>query len=301
MLMTGKSYRGKLLPLTESEAAATARLKSDVMVLAGERNTDNYHQLELAAEFITNRFRDLDYTVRRDEYEVNGLSVANIVAERTGGKRGDEILVVGAHYDSPNGSVGADDNASSVVGVLELARRFRDVHSKRTVRFVAFVNEEPPYFQTDLMGSRVYAKRARERGEKIKAMLCLDCIGYYSDKAGSQIYQPPLDRFYPNTADFIAFVSNIRSCLLLRRCIKIFRKTTQFPSEGLVGPESIAGVGWSDHSSFWHENYPAIMITDTAHLRNPHYHQPSDTPEKLDYEKLSRVVVGIGNVVQSLL
>ena len=305
MLLIGKRHKGRLPPLTPDEASATTNLKADVATLAttiGERNMDNYRQLCAAANFLADSFSALGLVVRRDEYEVNGKVVANIEAELVGGKHGNEVIIVGAHYDSPPGSPGADDNASAVAGLLELARRFQDVvNPERTVRFVAFVNEEPPYFQTDLMGSRVYAKKAKERGEKIKAMLCLDCIGYYSDEVGSQLYPPPLDRFYPDTADFISFVSNIRSSLLLRRCLKAFRNTTMFPSEGLVGPESIPGVGWSDHWSFWQEGYPAIMVTDTAHLRNRHYHLSTDTPEKLDYERMARVVTGIGNIVKSYL
>jgi hypothetical protein len=305
MLLMGKSHKGDLPPLTPEEAAASVRLKADVMMLAGtigERNTDNHQQLCIAADFITDRFRKWGLVVRRDEYVVNGLPVANVEAELAGGKRGDGVIIVGAHYDSPPNSAGADDNASGVAALMELALRFGHIAKpKHTIRFVAFVNEEPPYFQTDLMGSRVYARRAKERGEKIKAMLCLDCIGYYSDNAGSQLYPPPLDMFYPNTADFISFIGNIRSSLLLRRCIKTFRDTTHFPSEGLVGPESIQGVGWSDHWSFWQEGYPAIMITDTAHLRNRHYHLLTDTPEKLDYERMARVVVGIGNIVERFM
>ena len=302
MRFIGKKHLGELPPLTEDETAVSIRLKSDVMVLAGaigERNIEKYEQLCSATDFIANRFRELGFVVRRDEYEVDGRVVANVVAELVGGKN---IIIVGAHYDSPLGSPGADDNASSVAALLELARRFQSVAKPRhTIRFVAFVNEEPPYFQTDLMGSRLYAKRAKERGDMIKAMLCMDCIGYYSDIACSQLYPPPLDRFYPDTANFISFVGNIRSSLLLRRCLKAFRDTTSFPSEGLVGPESIQGVGWSDHWSFWQEGYPAVMITDTAHLRNRHYHLPTDTPEKLDCDRMARVVMGIGNIVERYL
>jgi Zn-dependent M28 family amino/carboxypeptidase len=131
-------------------------------------------------------------------------------------------------------------------------------------------------------------------------MLCLESLGYYSTAAGSQHYPPPLNRLYPDTADFIAFCANIASYPLLRQCIKTFRKTTQFPSEGLVAPEEFAAISWSDHWSFWQMGYSAIMITDTAFLRNPHYHLPTDTLERLDYDRMARVTEGLKLVVMSL-
>ena len=189
MLFIGKKHIGELPPLTSDETAAAIRLKADVMVLAGaigERNTDKYEQLCTTADFIADRFSDLGFAVRRDEYDVAGVSVANIEAELAGSKRGHGVIIVGAHYDSPPNSAGADDNASGVAALLELARRFQSLAKPRhTIRFAAFVNEEPPYFHTDLMGSRVYAKRAKERGDRIKAMLCMDCIGFFSDANGS--------------------------------------------------------------------------------------------------------------------
>jgi Iap family predicted aminopeptidase len=209
-------------------------------------------------------------------------------------------MVIGAHYDSPTDSPGANDNASGVAALLELARQFKTARPVRTVRFVAFVNEEPPFFQTDLMGSRVYAANARKRGEKIVAMLALETIGYYSDQAGSQHYPPPFNLFYPDTGNFIAFVGNIASRSLVHSSIKIFRESTRFPSEGLAAPGFIPGIGWSDQWAFWQEGYPGIMITDTAPFRYPQYHQREDTPDKLEYEQMARVVAGIGRVVEEL-
>jgi Zn-dependent M28 family amino/carboxypeptidase len=208
--------------------------------------------------------------------------------------------VIGAHYDSVAGTAGANDNASGVAALLELGRLLKKTKPERTVRLVAFVNEEPPWFQTEEMGSLVYARRAKKRGERIVAMLALETIGCYSDLPKSQHYPAPFNMFYPDTGNFIAFVGNLRSRSLLRRAIGTFRATTPFPSEGVAAPESISGIGWSDHWSFWQEGYPALMVTDTAPFRYLHYHESEDTPEKLDYERMARVVTGLGRVAMEL-
>ncbi len=294
----GRSYRGELPPLTEDEISRAARLRQDVVTHAfdiGERNTGNPVNLANAAEYLEARFLGLGYAVHRETFMAGGVSVANIVAEKKGRAQPEEIVIVGAHYDAPPGSPGANDNASGVAGLLEIAYGHKDA-SQRTLRCVAFVNEEPPYFHTELMGSRVHARGCRERRDKIKAMLCLECLGCYNDRPGSQIYLPPLGRWYPDRADFIAFCSNLRSYPLLRTATRVFRTTTKFPSERLV-----AGIGWSDHWSFWRERYRAIMITDTAFLRNRHYHLATDLPETLDYERMAQVVGGIQRITDYLL
>lgn len=303
ILMPRRSHRGPLPPLTGAEQERADRLQADVQVLAaeiGERTTRRPEQLARAAAFIHERFARLGYAVRDEAYQAGPVQVANIEAELVGTTRRDEIIVIGAHYDSAPGTPGANDNASGTAAVLELARHFRDAQPTRTVRFVAFTNEEPPFFHTELMGSTVYARGARERREKIVAMLSLECLGCYADRPGSQQYPPPFQRFYPDTADFIAFVGNVGSYGLLRRCIGRFRATTRFPSQGLVAPERVQFIGWSDQWSFWRYGYPAIMVTDTAIFRDRQYHLPGDTPEKLDYQRMARVVGGIGRVVEFL-
>ena len=299
--MPGKSHTGSLTPLTAEERLLAERLRTDVTLLAGaigERNTNHYPQLQQAASFITDRFRQTGYAVREESYQAAGKEVMNIEAEVKGVGQPDEIVVIGAHYDSLPDTPGANDNASGVAALLELARRFKHATPGRTVRFVAFVNEEPPFFQTDLMGSRVYAANARKRGDKVVAMLALETIGYYSDQAGSQHYPPPFSIFYPDTGNFIGFVGNFASRSLVQTSIKTFRETTRFPSEGLAAPAFIPGIGWSDQWAFWQEGYPGIMITDTAPFRYPQYHEREDTPDKLDYERMARVVSGIGRVVE---
>jgi Zn-dependent M28 family amino/carboxypeptidase len=301
--MPGKSHRGKLPPLTREEADLAGRLNAHVVTLAGtigERNAGRAPQLQQAARYIGDHFRTFGYQVREQPYRVGGQQFVNIEAEQRGALQPDEIVVVGAHYDSVTGSPGANDNASGVAALLELSHAMRNSAPRRTVRFVAFVNEEPPYFQTELMGSRVYAAAARRRGENIIAMLSLETIGFYSDAAGSQKYPAPLGSYYPDTGNFIGFVSNRESAWLLRGAVAIFRKTTPFPSEALAAPEFLTGVGWSDQWSFWQEGYSGIMITDTAPFRYPHYHLSSDTHDKLDYGRMARVTKGVNAILQQL-
>jgi len=279
------------------------RLRAHVSVLAGdigERNVWRSRALEASARHVERVLGDLGYPVTVQEFDVQGVTVKNLEAERKGNSVPEEVVVVGAHYDSIIGSPGANDNASGVAGVLEMARLLADQPLPRTVRFVAFVNEEPPFFQTDDMGSRVYASRARRRGERIVAMLSIETIGYYSEEAGSQHYPFPLSLVYPNTANFIGFVGNHASRDLVRRAIGTFRARIEFPSEGITAPEWITGIGWSDHASFWKEGYAALMITDTALFRYRHYHTPEDTPDKIDYTRMARVVMGIARVVAEL-
>lgn len=302
--MPGKSHTGSLPPPTNEERLLAERLKGQVTMLAGtigERNTQQYHQLQQSAAYIGEQLRGMGYAIRQEPYLADGKQVVNMEAELKGAQQPDQIVVVGAHYDSPLGSPGANDNASGVAALLELARRFRESKPGRTLRFVAFANEEPPYFRTELMGSRVYATGCKKRGDKIVAMLALETIGYYSDAPKSQQYPAPFSLLYPDTGNFIGFVGNLNSRSLVRTSIKTFRDTTHFPSEGLAAPEFIDGVGWSDQWAFWQEGYTGFMITDTAPFRYPHYHKASDTPDKLDYGRMARVVAGIGRVVEGLV
>jgi len=238
--------------------------------------------------------------VRREEYPSDLAPVRNLVAELAGGARVDEIVIVGAHYDSVAGAPGANDNGSGVAALLELARSLRDWRPALTWRFVAFVNEEPPFFKSAQMGSRVHAERASARGERIRAMFSLETIGFYADTPGSQRYPFPFGWLYPDRGDFLAFVANLASRALLHKTLDAFRAEAQFPSEGVAAPTWIPGVDWSDQWSFWHEGYPGVMITDTAPFRYPHYHTPRDTPDKVDYRRLARVVRGLERTFRTL-
>jgi len=226
--------------------------------------------------------------------------VENIEAVVAGSAAPGEIVVVGAHYDSVRGCPGANDNGTGVAAVLELASRFAGSSRRRTIRFVAFVNEEPPWFQTPAMGSAVYANAARARGDRIVGMLSLETMGYYSDERGSQTYPPPLNLLYPDVGNFIGFVSNVRSARLLRRAARAFTARTPFPMRSAAAPAAIPGVGWSDQWSFWQAGYPGLMVTDTAPYRYPWYHTAQDTPDKISADRLAVVVDGLEHVVHVL-
>lgn len=301
-VMPGRSHEGPLPPDTEKQRALRPRLERHVAALAweiGERHIGRPESLERSAAYIEGVLRGLGYEVSSQEYRAGGVPVRNIEAEIPGRVPG-EIVIVGAHYDTVEGTPGADDNASGVAGLLELARLLRDLEPARTLRFVAFVNEEPPLFLTDKMGSRVYARRSVLRGENIVAMLSLEMIGYYSDEKHSQRYPAAVRSRYPTTGNFVAFVANEASKDLLESCVASFRESARFPSEGGTFPEWVPGVGWSDHKPFWERGYPALMVTDTARFRHPHYHSFRDSIDQLDFERMSRVVSGLEGVVRSL-
>ena len=297
----GVSYPGALKPLGAEEKLLADNIRRHVAAMAScERNLFKPVELEATAQYIEKTFTELGYAVAAQRFESGAGEVRNIEVEVAGGARAGEILVIGAHYDSVVGAVGANDNGSGVAAVVELARLFRGAKPARTLRLVAFVNEEPPFHHSDAMGSRVYARRSKERGERIVAMFSLETIGYYSDRPGSQRYPFPLGVFYPSTGNFIAFVSNLSSRSLLHEVILSFRRHAEFPSEAVAAPAFIPGVNWSDHWSFWREGYPALMVTDTAPYRYSHYHTMQDTPEKVDYERLARVVTGLHKTIHDL-
>jgi hypothetical protein len=288
--------------LSGEETALRAELKGDVEMIAGqigERNMLRYKQLNSAADFIEGSFSRAGLAPQRISYELDGRACHNIETEIRGARP--EVIVIGAHYDSVVGSPGANDNGSGVAALLALARRFVGKTTASTLRFVAFVNEEPPYFQTSQMGSFVYASRCKARSDIISAMISLETIGYFSDTPHSQRYPAPgLGVFYPKVGNFIGFVGNVQSRALLQHAMSIFRAQAKLPSEGAALPALIPGVAWSDQWSFWQHGYPGIMITDTAPFRYPHYHSTSDTPDKLDYDRFALVVSGMEKVIDDL-
>jgi hypothetical protein len=251
-------------------------------------------------DYIRETLEGAGYAVVDHSYSVGGQPVHNLEAILVGTAPESSSVVVAAHYDSLAGTVGANDNATGSAATLRLAQLLKGSRPRRTVRFLFFVNEEPPYFQTENMGSRVYAHELRRDGVRVAAMISLETIGFYSDVPGSQKYPPVLGLFYPKRGNFIGFVGNSESRDLVRLCIREFRESTRFPSEGVAAPGGWPGVGWSDQWSFWQENYPAIMITDTAVFRYPYYHTSHDTFEELDFEKAARVVDGVHRVVDTL-
>lgn len=301
--MPGDNFKGPLPPLTDEQRALERELRSIVRELAGiigERNLFRYKKLVEAAAYIRTTLSSSGYDVRRHSYQVAGQTCENLEAQILGAEKPHDILLVGAHYDSVQGSPGANDNATGVAALLALARRMTNTRPSCTVRFVAFTNEEPPLFQGPHMGSRIYAERCRINGERIVLMLSLETIGYYSDEPNSQNYPFPFSFFYPSTANFIAFVGNMEQAPWVRRLLTAFRRHAQFPSEGGALWGWIPGVAWSDHWSFWKEGYPAVMVTDTAPNRYPYYHTAADTPDKVDFARMARVVSGLHQVIAEL-
>jgi len=301
--MPGPTFTGALPPPTPDQARLRVGLERHVRALAqdiGVRSDQTYHSVERAAAYIERTLTDLGYRVVPLEYSARGLVWRNLEATLVGAGRPQQVVVIGAHYDTAEEAPGADDNASGVAGVLELARLFAGTPQARTIRFVFFPNEEPPSFPTAAMGSRHYATAARARNDQIVAMMSIESIGYYDTEKGSQRYPFPLNLAYPDVGDFIGFVSNLKSRPLLHRAIGAFRAHTTFPTQGAAAPSWVPGVWWSDHWSFWREGYPAIMITDTAPFRYPFYHTPQDTPDKLDYDRMARVVDGLRHVVRAV-
>ena len=283
----------RVTPLTSDQFKSKKYLRATVNELAGEigvRNFATAGSLERAAQYIEQTFRAYGYVVTRQPVQVGGRVFSNIIAQHPNVTDEDvPILIVGAHYDTL-GSPGADDNASGVAGVLELARLMSTETPKMPLKFIAFVNEEPPFFLTEKMGSYVYAKGARKAGERIAGVIILEMIGYYTEDWFSQKYLAFMGPFYPNKGNFIAVVGNFSSRKIVSRLHRDMRRTRLIPVEKLVSPEFVPGVYFSDHWSFWQHDYPAVMMTDTAFLRNPHYHGPTDTAATLNYDAMARVV-----------
>jgi hypothetical protein len=301
--MPGSSFHGPLPPPDALETRLAESLHADVSEIAGsigERNLPKPAALDRARDYITSELTRAGYIVRRQDYSVYGIVSTNLDTESPGDGRKGEIVVVGAHYDSVAGALGADDNGSGVAAVLALARAFAGRHTARTLRFVAFANEEPPYFWTDDMGSLVYAKACRARGDNIVAMLSLETVAYFRDAPHTQHYPPPLGYVYPDRGDFVAFVGNLGSRTLTRDAVRVFRQSVQLPSEGAALPGWVPGVGWSDQWAFWQVGYPGVMVTDTAPFRNPNYHTSRDAPDTLDYPRFARVVSGLSKVVEAI-
>jgi len=283
------------------------RLRTHVDCLAGligPRHLGKPAAFDAAATYVERAFEAFGGSVEREWYDVNGRQVSNVVVTRRGTKRPDEIVILGAHYDTVSSTPGADDNASAVAVLIEAARQLHASSPERTVRFISFACEEPPHFYTQTMGSQIHARGCRSRNEQVVGMLCLEMVGYYTTEPGSQKLPPGIPRWlrwaFPKRGDFLAAVGNFRSLRLLWNFRRGFRSLSRFPLFTIALPEAIPEIRLSDNSSFWDQNYPALMLTDTSFLRNPHYHQASDTPETLDYERMADVSLGVAGAVSRL-
>lgn len=257
-------------------------------------------QLSAAREYLQDQWSQQGYTPELQKYDVDGQDAYNIEVEVTGATRPLEIVVLGAHYDSHDANPGADDNASGVAVMLATSKFFAGSRPDRTVRFVAFTNEEPPYFKTEAMGSAVYARRSRDRDEQIVGMIALDCVGYFSDEPESQHYPWIIAALYPSTGNFIGFVSRPRDRDVMRQAQRGFSRATDLAVEHIVAPATMPGIDWSDHWSFWQQKYPALMISDTALYRNSNYHTQNDRADTIDYPRLAKVAQGVIGSIDAL-
>jgi hypothetical protein len=310
-IMPSSNINMDIPEITSEERQLAGQLESHVKALSediGERNLFRTGSMGLTVNWISDQFKQIGYKPEKHNYELKGRQrfyddgkSTNIIVEVQGNENPGHIVVIGAHYDSVSRSPGANDNASGVAVLLSLASYFYENPQNKTVRFVAFANEEPPFFKTRDMGSYAYAERSRNLGEEITAMIALDGLGYYSDEPGSQTYPfPGIGLVYPKTANYIGFVTRFGDMNLLRKAISAFREEASIPSEAAALPGFIPGVSWSDHWSFWQHDYSALLITDTLLFRDGEYHTSDDTPDRLDYERMARVSAGLRNVVKEL-
>jgi hypothetical protein len=280
------------------------RLRESIRKLSqeiGERNLGRYEKLNQTADWIEKCWTAQGYNVSRQTFQVRGLDCHNLIVEIVGNRQPDEIVIVGAHYDTAVGTPGANDNGTGVAALLELSEQLKGLLPERTLRFVAFTNEEPPYFQRpNEMGSWVYAHACMKAKEKIIGVISLETMGYFSDEPNSQNYPPMLAPLYPSEGNFIGFVSNVESRKFLLEVLEEFKKHSTVPSEFASLPSSVPGVGWSDHWSFWEHGYAGLMITDTAPFRYPHYHAATDTLDKIEFKRFTGVVNALVPVVKKI-
>jgi Peptidase family M28 len=296
-------FEAAQLSFSREDVLLRDRLKDHIATIsASERNIAHYDGLERTAQYLEATLQGFGHTLGRQTYAVHGKQVRNIdaVIEAESAEASPETLVLGAHYDSAVGSPGANANATGTAAVLELSGRLGDLKDRcrKRVRFAFFAAKEPPHFQTADMGSLRYAKALAARGERVAAMYSLDSLGYYSNARGSQRYAPLLDLVLPDRGDFVAFIGLIGSRPLAVKSLQLFRSYTQFPSFMGVGPALVPGTANSDHWAFAQQGFPAILVTDTAELRYPHHHRPTDTPDKVDIAKLTRVVKTIEDIIR---
>jgi Zn-dependent M28 family amino/carboxypeptidase len=243
-------------------------------------------------------FSSFGYAVWRQTYSCYGQSVSNLITEKTGTDK--EVVVLGAHYDTVPGSPGADDNASAVAGLLELARLNQETTSKKTLIFSAFVNEEPPCFGSANMGSMVYAKHLKEQRIPVEVMVSLEMIGFFSEERIQGYPLPGMGLVYPKTGDYIGVVGNFHSSRYVSFLKKGIRKHSHIQARSLTAPEFFGGINLSDNYSFWQHGYRAVMVTDTSFFRNRHYHQLTDTIDTLDFDRMAEVVKGLYSTLLEL-
>lgn len=262
------------------------------------RNSENPNNLNAVAEYIRTQIEQYSSSVSYQTYQAGNTEFKNVIAEF--GPNTTDVIVIGAHYDAFGEHPAADDNASGVAGLIELGKLLQGVNLKHKVQLVAYTLEEPPYFDSEFMGSFVHAASLRKNNLNVKLMISLEMIGYFSTQPNSQTFPIPLlNLFYPNTGNFIAVVDRLQDhqAAPLKAAIN---KYTNLAAYSINAPSQITGIDFSDHRNYWFHDYPAVMVTDTSFYRNSHYHHTSDTYEKLDYAQMARVVYGVFKYIQML-
>jgi len=286
----------------EARPVSEQRLRDDVDRLCNElfpRDASSPENLDLIAVWIADEFRAAGLTVHEQPYEVDGTTYRNVIGRREGSDPELGQVIIGAHYDAFGELPGADDNASAVAVLLELVRTLPETSPSRTRTFVAFSTEEPPYFSTPGMGSHHFARSLAQGGEKIDLMIAMDLVGYFSDEPGSQLFPIRLLRlYYPSAGNFIGVVGDTGTGRWIKRVKRGMRSAGAIPVLSFRAPTAVPGVDWSDHFWFRRLGLPGVLVTDTALMRNPNYHRPTDLPETLDYAKMAAVVQALHGVLQ---
>lgn len=297
-------------PPVSPDNALALRLRGHVenfTVKIGERAVYQFSSNEKARTYIENQFQEMGGTPERKSYFLKGLFGSRLPQEQQNielnfptNEKNDGIWLIGAHWDSAPGTLGADDNASGVAVLLELGRLLLETPPKVPVRLVAFGTEEPPSFGTLNMGSAQCALALKKEGVPVAGMISLEMLGYYNDRPESQLYPPLLDRYYPPSGNFVSLVSNFSSRGLLRPFVRHWPKEATVPLETVVLPGPLGSLALSDQLNFWDAGFPAVMLSDTAYFRNPHYHQGTDTLDTLDFNRMAAVTQALAQVIQKL-
>jgi Zn-dependent M28 family amino/carboxypeptidase len=284
-------------PASEKELRKTV---SFLTKLKPARNYKHVKSLNKAAAHIRKQLEALGYKVREQVFKVEGKSYKNLITNV--GPKDAPLVVLGAHYDVAGEKPGADDNASGVAGLLEVARLIKVRKPKLTyqLELVAYTLEEPPYFATKNMGSYHHAKSLADSKTEVRAMVCLEMIGFFTDKPGSQRYPDPrMKQVYPSVGNYIAVVGNPKSAALVKTVKALMKTTSKIDVQSLIAPAALKSASFSDHRNYWAFGFPAVMINDTAYFRTPHYHEDSDTPKTLDFKSMAQVVEGVYTAVTS--
>jgi len=273
----------------EVDAAALERHVRMLAITFHPRSVDNLPNLERTADYVLAQLRSTGAETAEQLVEADGKQFRNLIARF--GPRDGPLIVIGAHYDSCGDTPGADDNASGVAGLLELARLLALTPPRHAVELVAFTLEEPPYFRTESMGSHWHARELKRLNREVRLMLSLEMIGFYRDGARTQAYPvSALKMLYPDEGNFIGIVAPLGDFTATRRVKGLFQGASDLPVVSINAPRTLQGVDFSDHASYWHFDMPAMMITDTSFFRNPNYHEAGDTPQTLDYTRMAKVV-----------